>query len=78
MTKKTKRHIIASVGTALFMLLLLLILWLARMVTIVPEQEEGIEVAFGDVENAGGFMACTSMVRASISHNSARLRDSSG
>ena len=57
MTKKTKRHIIASVGTALFMLLLLLILWLARMVTIVPEQEEGIEVAFGDVENAGGFMA---------------------
>lgn len=56
MTKKTKRHIIASVGTALLMLLLLLILWLARMMTIVPEQEEGVEVAFGEVENAGGYM----------------------
>lgn len=39
------------------MLLVLLILWHVRMVAIVPEQEEGIEVAFGEVEEAGGFMA---------------------
>ena len=57
MTKKQKRHIIASIGTALFMLLVFLILWLAHMVAMMPEQEEGIEVAFGEVEDAGGYMA---------------------
>ena len=57
MTKKQKRHIIATIGTVLFMLLVFLILWLARMVAMLPEQEEGIEVAFGEVEEAGGYMA---------------------
>ena len=57
MTQKTKRHIIASVGTALFMVLLFLLLWFIYLTAIVPEQEEGIEVAFGEVEEAGGYMA---------------------
>lgn len=57
MTKKQKRHIIATIGTVLFMLLVFLILWLARMVAMLPEQEEGVEVAFGEVEEAGGYMA---------------------
>lgn len=56
MTKKQKRHIIATVGTVLFMLLVFLVLWFARMIAILPEQEEGIEVAFGNVEDAGGYM----------------------
>ena len=57
MTQKTKRHIIASVGTALFMVLLFLLLWFIYLTAVVPEQEEGIEVAFGEVEEAGGYMA---------------------
>ena len=57
MTKKQERHIIASVGTFLFMLLLFLILWFVRLFAVVPEQEEGVEVAFGEVAEAGGYMA---------------------
>ena len=55
--KKTKRHIIASVGTFLFMLLVFLLLWLITLTAIKPEEEEGIEVAFGEVAEAGGYMA---------------------
>ena len=57
MTKKTQRHIIASAGTAVFMLLVFLLLWFVYMNATIPEQEEGIEVAFGEVQEAGGFMA---------------------
>ena len=57
MTKKQKRHIIASAGTALFLLLLFLLLWFVYLTAIVPEQEEGVEVAFGEVQEAGGYMA---------------------
>ena len=57
MTKKTKRHIIASVGTAVFMLLLFLLLWFVYLTAVVPEEEEGVEVAFGEVAEAGGYMA---------------------
>jgi len=56
-TKKQKRHIIASAGTVLFMLLVFLLLWFVYMSANVPEQEEGVEVAFGEVKEAGGFMA---------------------
>ena len=56
MTQKTKRHIIASVGTAIFMLLLFLLLWFIYLTAVIPEQEEGIEVAFGEVAEAGGYM----------------------
>ena len=57
MRSTNKRHIIASVGTVLFMLLLFLLLWFIRLYTIQPEEEEGIEVAFGEVAEAGGYMA---------------------
>jgi TonB family protein len=39
------------------MLLLFLLLWFIRLYTIQPEEEEGIEVAFGEVAEAGGYMA---------------------
>ena len=57
MTQKTKRHIIASVGTAIFMIVLFLLLWFIYLTAVVPEQEEGVEVAFGEVAEAGGYMA---------------------
>ena len=46
MTKKQERHIIATTGTILFMLLVVLLLWLIRLNAVVPEQEEGVEIAF--------------------------------
>ena len=57
MTKKQERHIVASVGTVLFLLLVFLILWFVRLTAVVPEEEEGVEVAFGEVAEAGGYMA---------------------
>ena len=57
MTKKEERHIVASIGTLLFLLLLFLLLWFVTLVAVAPEQEEGIEVAFGEVAEAGGYMS---------------------
>ncbi|MBR1877955.1 MAG: hypothetical protein IJ814_02995 [Paludibacteraceae bacterium] len=57
MTKKQQRHIIASVCTLLFLLLVFLLLWFIYLEAVVPEEQEGVEVAFGEVENAGGYMA---------------------
>ena len=57
MTKKQERHIVATVGTIIFLVLLFLLLWFVRLYAVVPEQEEGVEVAFGEVEEAGGYMA---------------------
>ena len=50
MSNKQQRHIIAIVGTILFMLLVFLILWLIRLNAVTPEQEEGIEITLADVE----------------------------
>ena len=50
MTKKQKRHIIATLGTLLFMLLVLLLLWYMRLEPVAPEQEEGVEIAFAEME----------------------------
>ena len=50
MTKKQERHIIASVGTLLFMILVFLLLWLIYLTAVQPEQEEGIELTFSEVE----------------------------
>ena len=57
MTKKQERHIVASIGTILFLILLFLLLWYVRLYAVVPPEEEGVEVAFGEVEEAGGYMA---------------------
>jgi TonB family protein len=60
MTKKQERHIIASIGTALFMLLVVLLLWLIRLSAVVPEQEEGIEIAFvEETPETGGYPSNT-------------------
>ena len=50
MTKKQQRHIIASVGTVLFLLLVFLILWFCYLTAVAPEQEEGVEVEFVEIE----------------------------
>ena len=49
MTKKQERHIVATIGTILFLVLLFLLLWYMRLSTIVPE-DEGVEITFADVE----------------------------
>ena len=40
MTKNQERHIIASVGTAIFMLIVFLLLWFIYLTAVVPEEEE--------------------------------------
>lgn len=56
MSEKTKRHIIATIGTLLFMLLVFLLLWFIYLRVPQPIEEEGVEVAFGEIEEAGGYM----------------------
>ena len=55
MTKKQERHIVATIGTIVFMLLVFLLLWFIRLFAVLPEQEEGVEVAFGELAEAGGY-----------------------
>lgn len=55
MTLKQRSHIEAAVGTVIAMLLLFLLLWLVYLSTAVPEEEEGIEVAFGVTDEGGGY-----------------------
>ena len=38
------------------MFLLFLLLWFVYLTAYVPEEEEGVEIAFGEVEEAGGYM----------------------
>lgn len=51
MTKKQERHITASVGTALFLLLVFLILWYGYISAVAPEQDEGVEIEFVEIED---------------------------
>lgn len=50
MTKKQERHIIASVGTVLFLLVVFLLLWFIYLTAVAPEQEEGIELVYAEIE----------------------------
>ena len=56
MTNKQKSNIIASIGTLLFMLLVFLLLWFIYLNVEKPVEEEGVEIALGEVEEAGGYM----------------------
>ena len=47
MDKETKPKIIAAIGTAIFYLILFLILAYTVLERIVPEEEEGLEIAMG-------------------------------
>ncbi|MCR5049610.1 MAG: hypothetical protein K6A36_00840 [Paludibacteraceae bacterium] len=49
-------HIVATIGTAIFLILLFLLLWYVYIDAVKEPEEEGVEVAFGDVDNAGGYM----------------------
>ena len=55
MTLKQKSNIIASIGTLIALLLLFLLLWFVYMGAPVLPEDEGIEVSFGDVREAGGY-----------------------
>ena len=57
MTRKQERHTIAAIGTLLFLILVLLLLWFVRLYAVAPEQEEGIELAFLEEEmpDTGGY-----------------------
>lgn len=55
MIEKYKSHIIASLGTLLFMGLVFLLLWLLRLDFIEPVEDEGIVVTFGYAEDGGGM-----------------------
>ena len=39
------------------MLLVFLLLWFIYLTAVVPEEQEGVEIAFGEVAEAGGYMA---------------------
>lgn len=57
MNTKQRAHIIAAIGTIILMLLLWLLLWFVYLGMATPEEEDlGVEVAFGQVEEAGGYM----------------------
>lgn len=57
MAKDNKsEHIIATIGTIIFLILLFLLLWYVYIGATKEPEEEGVEVAFGDVDNAGGYM----------------------
>ncbi len=49
-----KSHIIASIGTALFMLLLFLLLWMVYIDRFEKPEDEGIMVSFGDADMGEG------------------------
>lgn len=57
MTKERQNKIIAAIIAFIFMILLWLLLWFIYIGIPQPEEDEGIEVAFGVVEDAGGYMA---------------------
>ena len=54
MTLKQKSNIIAAAGTLVALLLLFLLLWFVSMGAPVMPEDEGIEVSFGEVQEAGG------------------------
>lgn len=57
MTNKGKAHTFATIGTILFLVLLFLLLWFVYISAPKDIDEEGVEVAFGEVEDAGGYEA---------------------
>jgi TonB family protein len=48
--KKQERHIVASVSTAIILVLVGLLLWYLRITAVVPEQEQGVEVEFVEAD----------------------------
>lgn len=55
MTNKQQAHTIAAIGTALFLLLLFLLLWFVYVGAPVQEEDEGIEIAFGEMTETQSY-----------------------
>lgn len=55
MTNKQQAHTIAAVGTVLFLLLLFLLLWFVYIGAPVQEEDEGIEIAFGEMTETQSY-----------------------
>lgn len=55
MSTNEKSKIIATVGTAIVMFLLFLLLWFVYLGAPVVPEDEGIEVALGNAEEGGGY-----------------------
>ena len=56
MVSSKKSNTIAAVGTVIFMVLVFLLLWFICINRMQEPEEEGIEVAFGNAEDGGGYM----------------------
>ena len=57
--KRIDSHIIASVGTLISILLLLLLLWKLSITAPMLEEEEGIVITFGNADDGGGMPDAT-------------------
>ena len=55
MVSSKKSNTIAAVGTVIFMVLVFLLLWFICINRMQEPEEEGIEVAFGNAEEGGGY-----------------------
>ncbi len=55
MSQQKKSHIVASIGTIVFLLFCFILLWFIYIDAPKIEEEEGIMVSFGNVEEAGGM-----------------------
>ncbi len=66
MSKQKKSHIIASIGTAIFLLLLFLLLWFVYINAPQIEEDEGIMVSFGTMQEAGGMQAEPAMAAPAV------------
>ena len=55
MNKEQRNKLYAALAALLSLLVLFLLLWFIYIGIPQPEEDEGIEVAFGVVENAGGY-----------------------
>ena len=56
MVSSKKSNTIAAVGTVIFMLLVFLLLWFICVDRTQEPEDEGIEIAFGNAEDGGGYM----------------------
>lgn len=56
MVSSKKSNTIAALGTLIFMMLVFILLWFICINRVQQPEEEGIEVAFGNAEDGGGYV----------------------
>ena len=66
MTHRQQAHIIASIGTVLFLLLLFLLLWFVYIGAPVSEEDEGIEIAFGEMTETQTYASASPSVEPTV------------